>query len=511
MKKLFSLLLSRMFMVGSLILVQLIVIIVAITNFSQNFTYFYFFCMFLSIVAVLWIISSDSNPSYKLALIMPILIFPVFGGLFYLFFGTSHMKKKFEHKLLEAEKDKQLILKQDEDILNEIFENDLIVGSQVKYILNNSNFPVYKNTETKYLSPGESFFECLKKELMKANSYIFMEYFILKEGKMWNEILDILILKASQGVDVRVIYDDIGCLNQVPFKYSEHLQKFGIKCAVFNPFMPIFSVWHNNRDHRKITVIDGHTAFTGGANLADEYINAIVRFGHWKDSSIMIKGDAVSSFTVMFLTLWISLHGIKENLSKYIPDKTSQATYIDDGYVLPYGDIPIDNETLGANVYLNMISKAKKYVYICTPYFVVDNETLTALCLAAKSGIDVRIITPHMEDKWYVHMLTRSYYPILIESGVKVYEYTPGFIHSKTVVSDDVLGIVGTINFDYRSLYLHFECATLMYKSRAVDELKEDFNETLKVCERITLKHCNEVKWYIRLIRSVMRMFAPLL
>lgn len=267
----------------------------------------------------------------------------------------------------------------------------------------------------------------------------------------------------------------------------------------------------NNRDHRKITVIDGHTGFTGGINLADEYINEIVRFGHWKDSAIMIKGDAVWNLTVMFLQIWNFYSEKKEKYERYYPYFYHEDEFEGDGYVQPYGDSPLDEEIVGENVYLNIINKAKNYVYITTPYFIVDNELVTALTLAAKSGIDVRIITPHIEDKWYAHIVTRAYYTQLIESGVKVFEYTPGFIHSKTFVSDDEIGIVGTINMDYRSLYLHFECGVWLYKTKSVDQIKEDFLNTLEKCQRITLKDCEKVKIPTRILRAIIRVFAPLM
>ena len=327
---------------------------------------------------------------------------------------------------------------------------------------------------------------------------------------MWSEILEILKEKASEGVDVRIIYDDVGCIDLLPYNYDKELEASSIKCRVFNRLTPIVSMWHNNRDHRKITVIDGDVAFTGGANIADEYINEVERFGYWKDSGIMIKGDAVWTFTIMFLNFWAAIGG--EEIRDYSDFRSQKDnSSMKDGYVLPYGDTPLDDETLGENIYLNVINKAERKIYICTPYFIVDNETMTAICLAAKSGVDVRIVTPYIEDKWYVHMITRSYYRQLIESGVKVYEYTPGFIHSKTVVADDETGIVGSINFDFRSMYLTFECAVLMYRSKAVKELALDFEEILKVSQVVTIEECAREKWYKKALTMILRLFSPLL
>jgi len=347
--------------------------------------------------------------------------------------------------------------------------------------------------------------------LKKAEKFIFLEYFIIEEGVMWNSILDILKQKAEEGVDVRVIYDDAGCIFKLPYGYNKKLESMGIKCRVFNPLVPLLSSRINNRDHRKIAIIDGHTGFTGGINLADEYINEYEKFGHWKDSAIMIKGEAVWSMTVMFLSMWNYLDGSNEDFNKFKPDIEPLEESCKDGYVQPFADNPLDDETVGEIVYLNLINKARRYVYITTPYLIIDNEIITALTSAAKGGVDVRIITPYCGDKWYVHEVTRSYYRTLIESGVKIYEYTPGFIHSKTFVVDDEYGVVGTINMDYRSLFLHFECGVWMYKCRTIRDIKKDFNDTLKMCREITIEELNEIKWYKTLERMILRIFAPLM
>ena len=338
-----------------------------------------------------------------------------------------------------------------------------------------------------------------------------MEYFIIDEGVMWNSILEILEEKAKEGVDVRVIYDDMGCIRTLPKKYYKILESKGIKAIAFNKFVPLLSVVMNNRDHRKITVIDGEVGFIGGINLADEYINEKVRFGHWKDASMVMEGQAVWNLTVMFLQLWNFNKEKAEDYEKFRAIKSYETNIESDGYVQPYGDSPLDGETVGEYVYLNIINKARDYVYINTPYLIIDNELVTALTLAAKSGVDVRIVTPHIEDKWYVHMVTRAYYTQLIECGVKIYEYVPGFIHSKTFVCDDEIGVVGTINMDYRSLYLHFECGVWLYKTKSVFEIKEDFLKTLEVCENITLDQCKNIKWSNRVLRAILRVFAPLM
>ncbi|MBS5886187.1 MAG: cardiolipin synthase [Clostridium sp.] len=511
MSKILKFLFSRMAIIGLLICLQLAILIFAIWKLTESFVYLYVLFSLISIFAVIYIVSTKDNPSYKLAWTIPVLLVPVFGGLFYLLFGLRKTTKKFRAKMINIHNETAKLLTQDRDILNEIEKEDKGVANQVKYLNKYAASPIYKNTTTKYLSPGEDFFEKLKEELKKAKHYIFMEYFIIQEGVMWDSILEILEEKVKEGVDVRLIYDDMGCLRTLPYKYDEKLRQKGIRCLSFNPFVPFLSVIMNNRDHRKITIIDGHTAFTGGINLADEYINEIVRFGHWKDSSIMIRGEAVWNLTMMFLESWQFNCGQKEDYEKYKPYVNYHKEFEGDGYVQPYGDSPLDDETVGENVYLNIINKAKEYVYINTPYLIVDNELVTALTLAAKSGVEVIIVTPHIEDKWYVHMVTRAYYAQLIEAGVKIYEYTPGFIHSKTFVSDDEIGVVGTINMDYRSLYLHFECGVLLYKTKSLMEIKNDFMETLEVCKLITIEDCHRIKWSNKFITAILRVFAPLM
>lgn len=511
MKKILKLLFSRIFIVGSLIVLQVALLIYAFLKLSQYFTYIYLLFMVLGIITVLWIISRNESTSYKLAWVIAVLGLPIGGTIIYSLFGKSKLSKEFRAKTEFIYKETMHFLKQDKEIASEIKSLDANIWRQSSYIENMSSFPVYKNTVTEYLSPGEVKFERVLEELTKAKHYIFLEYFIIEEGFMWNSILDILAKKAKEGVDVRVIYDDFGCICKLPRHYNRKLESLGIKCVVFNPVSPVVTVKHNTRDHRKILVIDGHIGFTGGINLADEYINKTERFGHWKDASILIKGDAVWSLTVMFLQTWDLYKNTIENYDKFRPQVYSSETVESDGYVQPYGDSPMDDERLGESIYLNIINRAKDYIYINTPYFIVNDEITTALSIAAKSGIDVRIVTPHIPDKWYVHILTRSYYENLIRAGVKVYEYTPGFIHSKTFVCDDEVGVVGTINLDFRSFYFHFECATWLYKTKSVLQIKDDFIKTLDECQEMMIDEVTNERWYIRIIRSILRVFAPLM
>ena len=503
--------LHRIFLIIVALILQLLVLIGVILSLNDYFTFFYVASILISVGVVLWIINSNSNPAYKIVWIVPILIFPIFGGLFYIFFGGNYLSKRTKKRMKYIEDKTKEILLSSSEIIGEIATQNLDAANQARYIQDYSFCPPYKNTRALYLPTGEIKFAKLKEELRNAKDFIFLEYFIIEEGLMWSEILEILKEKADQGLDVRVIYDDIGCLVKLPYKYDERLEKMGIKCSVFNPLTPVLSPRLNNRDHRKIAIIDGHTGFTGGINPADEYINEIVRFGHWKDTAIMIKGEAVQSLTAMFLSMWDYIRGIDEDFSLYAGEPPIYDGSLTDGYVQPFADSPLDDEPVGQLVYLNLINKAKKYVYITTPYLIIDNEMVTALSSAAKSGVDVRIITPHHPDKWYVHSVTKSYYTHLVAAGVRIYEYSPGFIHSKTMVADDEYGIVGTINMDYRSLYLHFECGVWMYGNSSIVDIKADFFATLELCQEITMKDVMQIKWYQTFTRSILRVFAPLL
>lgn len=324
---------------------------------------------------------------------------------------------------------------------------------------------------------------------------------------MWDSILKILENKRAHGVEVRILYDDVGCVATLPALYADYLRQKGFQVGVFNPFRPRLNAATNYRDHRKICVIDGNVGFTGGINLADEYINQKEKYGHWKDTAVLLRGEAVQSLTEMFLELWQFTCHESLSLSDFLPSRSHSCA----GFVQPYGDSPLDNFNLAENVYMQILNHAKNYVYITTPYLILDNEMINALCLAAQSGIDVRIITPHIPDKWYVHMVTRSHYSQLLRAGIRIFEYTPGFIHAKMFVSDDSTAIVGTTNVDFRSFYLHFECGVAFYLSPMVSKVKEDFLRTQNICEEITLEKERAVKAPIRILRSLLRAFAPLM
>ncbi|WMJ22583.1 cardiolipin synthase [Paludicola sp. MB14-C6] len=507
MKQLFKFFTSRLFIFGLSIFAQVLVLVLMVLFLSNYGLYMYIVFTILSVITILYIISKDDNPIYKLAWTIPIAMFPILGWFFYYVAGRGNVSKKMKKRIQYVYESTKELSKQDESILEELKEYDGQIINHVNYINKTSSFPIYKNTQTQYLSPGEEFFDVLCAELKKAKKFIFMEYFIIQEGTMWDEILDIMAQKVKEGVEVKVMYDDLGCIRTVPTKYYKKLQALGIEVHVFNVFKPSIDVFMNYRDHRKITVIDGNVGFTGGNNLADEYINAFVKHGHWKDSSIMLKGDAVWNLSIMFLQMWQYYERHKIDFSYYRPTEH----YESDGYVMPYGDGPLDQHLIGEMAYINIISRAKKYVSITTPYLILDNEMMTALCLAANSGVEVTIITPHVADKWYVHMVTRYNYIKLITAGVQVYEYTPGFVHAKTIVADDEIAIVGTQNFDFRSFYLHYECGAFLYKTSSIADVRKDHLNTLMQSEHITQEVCNETKFFTRFMQKLLNIFAPLM
>lgn len=510
--KWFRYMFGRRVIVILLLLIQITVFAFMIWNTSGKNTIFYWTMNFISVLAVVYIINRNDKSGYKLTWVVFIMAMPVFGGLFYLVFKLQSSAGNFKKKLKFYNGKAKSMLEQNNDTKN-IFDAECPeYVSQADYLLNNVNFPVYANAYTEYLSTGEIQYAYMIDEIKKAEKFIFLEFFIIEEGHMWNNMLEVLKEKAAMGLDVRIMYDDVGCFLRLPANYDKELEKYNIKCTVFNPFHPFWSTVQNNRDHRKIIVIDGITAFTGGTNIADEYINAIERFGHWKDAGIMIKGSAAWSFTVMFLQMWNTFKKSDENYALFKPEVFNDHIERPQecGYIQPYDDSPLNNENIGEHIYMQIINRANKYIYITTPYLIIDDNMLSALKLAAKSGIDVKIITPFLPDKKIVHITTRSHYKNLIESGVKIYEYSPGFIHSKLFVSDDAIATVGTANLDFRSLYLHFECGALLYKTNSILQIKTDFLESLSVCRQIG-KDDVKYNFFMGIIRLFLKLIAPLM
>lgn len=509
MKKIFSLLLSRLVITGILILLQAIIFFVILWRLSSYFVYIYIAFILLSFLILLYIMNEDQSPSLKLPWILLIFVVPLFGGLLYVMFAHNRFYKKDRERLdaIYMKKRKQGF---DQNI-KDIAKTSRNYANEAFYIARNAYAPVHRNTKAKYFDVGEKMYVQMLEDLKKAEHFIFIEYFIIAEGKMWDAILDILIEKASFGLDVRVMYDGIGSICTLPNRYDKKLEKAGIKCAIFNPFKPILSIGHNNRDHRKIMVIDGYIGYTGGINIADEYINEIDRFGHWKDTAIRLYGEAVINLTDLFLISWNHFRKEKCSVEAYSPHKYHSEKFATDGYIQPFGDRPLDGELLGETIYMNLISSATTYIYIYTPYLIVSYEVIQALCNAAKRGVDVRITTPHIPDKWYIHVITQSHYKALIESGVKVYEYRLGFVHAKSFVVDDLVAVIGTINLDYRSFLHHFECGVWLYKNTVIQDMKEDYEKTLNKCIKIKMEMLKNVPWYKRWTRNILQFFAPLL
>lgn len=508
MTRLMKLLTHRAFLVTVSIAVQLAVLLVMLLRFNEYYQQFHLICSGLSMLIVIWIVGNQSNPAYKIAWIIPIMLFPIFGWILYLLFGGNRLSGRTRKKM-------EIISRVMEEELQEACGTERLsavagedAGNMARYLEKVTHCPVYGHTVTEYFPSGEAQFASILEELRKAEKYIFLEFFIIEPGVMWDQILQILEEKAAAGVEIRVLYDDMGCMFTLPRNYSQVLKKKGIRCSVFNRFLPVLSVRMNNRDHRKILVIDGKAAYTGGTNLADEYINEKERFGHWKDSGILVRGDAAWSMTVMFLNMWDFSTGRREDFSVFRPAFSGHEAV---GFVQPYGDSPLDDEPVGETVYLNLINKAKRYVYLTTPYLIIDHATSASLISAAKAGIDVRIITPHIPDKKIVFELTRAHYQQLIQAGVRIFEYTPGFIHAKVFAVDDRYGTVGTVNMDYRSMFLHFENGVLMYDTPAVLDVKADFLATQAVSHEVTLRECRGISLPRRILRALLRVFAPLL
>jgi len=511
--KMRRLIVNRIFVTALLILFQIFWFSFSVFELSEFSAFFGIGLNILSLVIILYILCKDENPSYKIVWIILIMVLPILGGLLYLFAGNRKPAKHM-HRRITATKERYLpMLRSFGEKGDSLRSEDGRAYSVCRYIREYSGYPVYTNTQVKYYPVGEAMFRDMIEEQKKAEHFIFIEYFIIGFGRMWEEMLNVLKAKAEQGVEIRIIYDDMGCVALLPPRYYKELEALhpNIKCLAFNPVVPVLSLVMNNRDHRKILVIDGHTGFNGGINISDEYVNIGSKFGHWKDTGVMLRGDAVMNLTEMFLELWHSFRdtGVKADIFRYSPEVYGRK-YQADGYVQPFYDTPLDGEPLSENVYIEILARAEKYVYIYTPYLILDDIMKNALCLAAKRGVDVRIVTPGIPDKRPIYRLTRANYTPLLKAGVRIFEYTPGFIHAKSFVSDDNIAVVGTINLDYRSLFLHFECGTLFYGSNAVCDLRDDCLDTFEKSREITLTN---IRQYYRgtMFDALLRLIAPLL
>ncbi len=492
-----------------LLVLQFALMFALFAEFEKYVSVVYGATALISAIMVIYVANTADNPAIKLSWSALIILAPVFGSLLYLFvqleIGHRVMYRMLERVLLQTKK----YSVKNEQLSDEIKNCNKQLYNISEYLFSQGSFPAYKNEVTEYYPSAEKMFERMLKELEKAERFIFLEYFIIDEGTMWGKILKILKRKVKEGVEVRVLYDGTCAVTLLPYGYPKTLSKYGIKCRMFSPLRPFVSTHYNNRDHRKFMIVDGKVAFTGGVNIADEYINVKEKFGHWKDSGIMLSGEAVNSCTLMFLQMWNIGPG-KDDYEKYLISKQSTHTQTS-GYIIPYADSPLDNEKVGENVYLDIINAALDYVYMMTPYLILDGEMTLALKNAAKKGVDVRIILPSVPDHKIAFAIAKSHYPELIGAGVKIYEYTPGFIHSKVFLSDDIKAVVGTINLDYRSLYLHFENAVYMHATEAVFQIKDDFNETFKECKQVRLADVKRQGVFSHLKNGFLRLLAPLM
>lgn len=509
--KVLRILFTRLVTVSLAILLQIIIFILVLLYLGKIFPAVYFVFVAFSFIIVIWLGTKNDNPVYKLAWVTLILLFPLVGGLVYLLWGNKRLPKRIR-SAAEIFSNNSLEYKvRDDKYLRELKEDDKDLAVAARYLDEVAGFPLWSNTEAEYFPVGEKMFIRLMEELDKAKEYVFMEYFIVAEGHMWNPIHELLRRKIKEGVEVYFMYDDMGCINTLSKDYNKLLEKEGFHVHIVNPFRPSLNSTMNYRDHRKITVIDGVVAFCGGLNLADEYINEKERFGHWKDTAVMIEGEGVWNLTETYIKMWnFNCVNHKDKLDEKNYRYTIGVARAD-GYVQPFSDTPLDFENVSESLFLNIINHATDYVYITTPYLIIDYEMQTALCLAAKNGVDVRIITPGIPDKKTVFKVTRSYYIPLLEAGVKIYEYTPGFIHGKNIVIDDNVAVVGTINMDYRSFYFHFECGVIFYRNSVIYPIKEDFMHTLDVSKEITYAAAKNISPIERFLRSVLRLFAPLM
>ena len=508
-KGILRLLFSRFFVIAILLLLQVGIFVMAYVWFSEHLPAIMHVHWIFTFLMIVYLFNTDMDSSAKLTWMLLIAMLPIAGAAL-LLWTQLNVGHRMEIAIVRRQIDKtRNKLEQPQNVLKEIEHDGSGTDDLGRYLNRSGCFPIYDKTEVKYFPLGEDKFEAMLEELEKAEKYIFMEYFIVEEGYMWGRILDVLIRKALSGVEVRVMYDGMCEISTLPPDYFKLLEEKGIKAKAFSQIKPVVSSHYNYRDHRKILVIDGKVAFNGGVNLADEYINRKERFGHWKDTAVMIKGPAAKSFALMFLQMW----NTRRNEDEYdewlsVPDCEDKDAK---GYVMPYCDCPLDEYRAGEAVYIDMLYRATDYVHIMTPYLILDGELELALKFAAQRGVDVKLILPGIPDKKVAYALAKNHYRFLHNAGVKIYEYTPGFVHAKVFVSDDIKAVVGTINLDYRSLCHHFECATYMYKTDCIADIEKDFRDTLAKCKEITKESIKSEKLSYKIIGLLAKMISPLM
>jgi len=508
LQRVLSLVFSRLVVTGVLLLAQIAWFIFLFYRLSDYANWINGVGLAISVVMCLALIRQDSTvPEFKISWMILFMVMPVQGGLLYLLWGDKRPAVRLRRRLQRAEAQLAPLRTADPAAQRLLEQRDPRAAQTARYVRDFAPAPVFDGTAVRYYPCGEAMFPDMLAALEGARQSIYVESFIIGMGEMWGQIQEILRRKAADGLDVRVIYDDAGCLSLLPLNYAETLQAEGIRAFSFNRCVPLLNLVMNNRDHRKIMVIDGRVAFTGGVNLADEYINRLTRFGYWKDSGVRLEGPAAHSFANIFLAFWKAHYPREEVTLPPVPEPVTPPGA--DCLVQPFADSPVDRETVAKNVYLELINQARRWLYICTPYLILDNDLLTALRLAAKRGVDVRIYTPGIPDKPTIYLLTRSYFPCLLREGVKIYSYTPGFLHAKTWLCDDRVAAVGTVNLDYRSLYLHFECSALLYGGAVLEDIRADMARIQQESAPVTLGDCRT--GFVGTMHSaILRLLAPL-
>ena len=494
-------------LVTLLLLIQIGFMFAIAYRFEEFFFHYFAVSTLFALVMVIYLINSSIDPTAKITWLILIMLLPAFGTPLFLYIRCDIGHRTLAARFAQMTARTCRYLPQQAQTLEQLQQEHPASAALVHYLQRSGCHPAYQNTEVTYFPSGEAKFEALLRELEQAEHFIFLEYFIIREGLMWGKILEILARKAAQGVEVRVMYDGTCEFSDLPHDYPKRLSQIGINARVFSPLTPFVSTHYNYRDHRKILVIDGHTAFNGGINLADEYINHVPRFGHWKDTAVMLRGEAAQSFTLMFLQMW-HLGEASPDFSPYLQGAPAMDAR---GYVVPYGDCPLDHDKVGERVYMDLLNRASRYVHIMSPYLILDGELETALCFAAERGVDVQLILPGIPDKRIPYALAKTHYARLTAAGIKIYEYTPGFIHAKSFVVDDTEAVVGTINLDYRSLYHHFECATYLYNTDCIADIEADFQQTRAQCRLVDLRSIRRPGLYNKLVGAIMKGFAPLL
>lgn len=502
---------SRGLFILLFVAIQVIVIIWGLLHLMDKFPVIMYGLNLIAAIVLIFIINEDEPAEFKLTWSFIVLLSPIVGVMIYIFnklnWGMFTLRRKVEEEFLCSAG----LIETSEGTASALEKEDKNFRRFADYMSTRCDFPTYHNTKVTYYNIGEDALEALIEELKTAEKFIFIEYFIIAKGEIWSRVLEVLKEKVKEGVEVKIMYDGLCSLVLLPYRYPKELKRYGIEAKMFAPIIPFLSTTQNNRDHRKIVVIDGRCAFTGGVNLADEYANIKERFGHWKDVGIKLEGRAVMSMTRMFIQSWNLYGKIEVDYEKYIDESYHVEHFDHNGFVIPYGDVPTDKLEVGKTVYEDMFNNATEYIYVMTPYFIIDREFLSSIRYAALKGVDVRIILPHIPDKKAAYAIARSFYPVLLSSGIRIYEYTPGFVHAKVAISDDLIATVGTVNLDYRSFYHHFENGVYMYNTSAIMNIKEDCLKTMEKCQEVDITFYKKINLFSRAFGRCLRLFAPLM